>query len=211
MERRRYDSLRRTAQALQTRSEIADAARRLFVSQGWAATTVRDVAREAGVSVPTVYSVYGNKAGLTQALADAAGLSADLERQVAELDAAKDDPVRQLAAMAGFDRRLYERAGDVIVLLREASRSEPELGELYAEGRRTADRTRVEVFSGWPAGVLREGLDVPTAVDVYAGLCNVDVYRTFTGERGWSADRVEDWWRAALVRELLQTRGRSGV
>ncbi|WP_372446411.1 TetR family transcriptional regulator [Kribbella aluminosa] len=44
--------LRRTAQALQTRSEIADAALRLFVSQGWAATTARDVAREAGVSAP---------------------------------------------------------------------------------------------------------------------------------------------------------------
>ncbi|MGO4758231.1 helix-turn-helix domain-containing protein, partial [Streptomyces sp. 2MCAF27] len=65
--RRRYDSVRRTTQAQQTRAEIADAARRLFVSQGWAATTVRDVAREAGVSVPTVYAAYGNKTGLTRA------------------------------------------------------------------------------------------------------------------------------------------------
>ncbi|MEV0201787.1 TetR family transcriptional regulator [Nonomuraea sp. NPDC050691] len=45
---RRYDSLRRTAQALETRAEIARAARRLFVERGWAATTVRDVAREPG-------------------------------------------------------------------------------------------------------------------------------------------------------------------
>lgn len=207
VERRRYDSMRRTAQALQTRSEIADAARQLFVSQGWAATTVRDVAREAGVSVPTVYSVYGNKTGLTQALADAADLSADLDQQLADLDAATDDPERQLAAMAGFDRRLYERAGDVIQLLREAARAEPELAAVYGEGRRTADRTRVEVFSGWRAGALREGLDVATAVDIYAGLCNVDVYRTFIDERGWSPDRVEEWWSAALARELLADRG----
>jgi hypothetical protein len=45
------------------------------VEHGWAATTVRDVAGEAGVSVPTVYSAYGNKTGLIQAIADAADLS----------------------------------------------------------------------------------------------------------------------------------------
>ena len=34
--RRRYDSLRRTTQAMETRAEIARAARRLFDSRGWA-------------------------------------------------------------------------------------------------------------------------------------------------------------------------------
>ncbi|MEV0732496.1 TetR family transcriptional regulator [Polymorphospora sp. NPDC050346] len=201
--RRRYDSLRRTAQALETRADVARAARRLFVEQGWAATTVRDVAREAGVSVPTVYAVYGNKAGLTRALADAADLSADVPLQLAELEAAEKDPRRQLAAMVGFDRRLYERAGDVITLLREAGRTEPELAALYRDGRTRADETRVSVFSSWPPGVLRPDLDVPTATDIYAGMCNIDVYATLTTERGWTPDQVERWWREALVRELL--------
>ncbi|MDX3003256.1 helix-turn-helix domain containing protein [Kribbella solani] len=202
-ERRRYDSIRRTAQALQTRAEIADAARRLFVSNGWAATTVRDVAREAGVSTPTVYAVYGNKTSLTQALADSADLSGDLDRQIAELEAATGSPALQLAAMAGFDRRLYERAADVILLVREAGRVEPELGAVYREGRGKADQTRVAVFSAWAKNVLRAGLDVMSAVDVYAGLCNVDVYQTLTGERGWSPDRVERWWAETLARVLL--------
>ncbi|MFC5825008.1 TetR/AcrR family transcriptional regulator [Nonomuraea insulae] len=202
---RRYDSLRRTAQAMETRAGIAQAARRLFVDRGWAATTVRDVAREAGVSVPTVYSVYGNKAGLTRALADAAGVSADVAQQLAELEAAGASPERQLAVMAGFDRRLYERAGDVITLLREAGRAEPELAGVYRDGRRRADETRVAVFSSWPDGTLREGLDVPTAVDLYAGMCSIDVYTTFTTERGWSPDRVERWWSEALARELLRS------
>jgi AcrR family transcriptional regulator len=201
--RRRYDSLRRAAQALDTRAEIAQAARRLFVARGWAATTVRDVAREAGVSVPTIYSVYGNKAGLTRALADAADLSADLPQQVTQLEAAEASPERQLAAMAAYDRRLYERAGDVITLLREAGRTEPELAAVYRDGRRRADETRVAVFSSWPAGTLRPGLDVRHAVDIYAGLCGIDVYTTFTAERDWSPDCVEQWWSETLVRELL--------
>nr|WP_201761031.1 TetR/AcrR family transcriptional regulator [Nonomuraea sp. K271] len=188
---------------METRAEIAEAARRLFVGRGWAATTVRDVAREAGVSAPTVYAVYGNKAGLARALADAADLSADPSQQAAELEAAGADPPRQLAAMAGFDRRLYERAGDIIMLLREAGRAEPELATVYRDSRGRADQTRLAVFSSWPAGTLREGLDVPTAVDTYAALCSVDVYRTLTDERGWSPDQVEGWWADTLARQLL--------
>ncbi|HEX2134254.1 MAG TPA: helix-turn-helix domain-containing protein [Actinophytocola sp.] len=200
--RRRYDSLRRTTQAHETRAEIARAARRLFVAKGWSATTVRDVAREAGVSVPTVYAAYQNKAGLAQALAEAADLAADLPRLLADLETAPDPPA-QLAAMAGYDRRLYERAGDVITLVREAARTEPALAAAYRVGRRQGDRTRVEVFTSWPEGVLREGVGVPAAVDIYAALCTIDVYTTLTEERGWSPERVQRWWAEALARELL--------
>nr|WP_042180761.1 TetR/AcrR family transcriptional regulator [Kibdelosporangium sp. MJ126-NF4]CEL14569.1 Transcriptional regulator, TetR family [Kibdelosporangium sp. MJ126-NF4]CTQ88934.1 Transcriptional regulator, TetR family [Kibdelosporangium sp. MJ126-NF4] len=198
--RRKYDSLRRSTQALQTRAEIARAARRLFVEQGWAATTVRDVAQAAGVSVPTVYSVYGTKTGLALAVADSADLTADGPRMVEELESGAE-PVRQLAAMIGYDRRLFERSGDVITLMRDAGRVEPELADVYRAGRRRADETRVQVFSSWPGGVLRQ--EIATAVDVYAALCNIDVYRTLTGERGWSPDQVERWWNGVLARELL--------
>ncbi|MBF9129508.1 TetR/AcrR family transcriptional regulator [Plantactinospora sp. S1510] len=201
--RRRYESLRRAASAAETRGEIASAARRLFVSQGWAATTVRDVAREAGVSVPTVYATYGNKTGLTQALAEAANLAADPAQALADLDGAGNDPQGQLAAMAAYDRRLFERAGDVITLVREVGRSEPVLAATYREGRQRADETRIHVFSSWPAGVLRDGLDIAKATDIYAAICNIDVYHTLTDERGWQPDQVERWWTGALARELL--------
>ncbi|MFV0131857.1 TetR/AcrR family transcriptional regulator [Streptomyces sp. HMX87] len=201
--RRRYDSLRRTAQAQQTRADIARAARRLFISRGWAATTVRDVAREAGVSVPTVYATYGNKTGLTRALADAADLSADVAQLVAELEDPTADPASQLAAMAAFDRRLFQRAGDIITLVREAGRSEPELAAFYRDGRRRADAVRVQVFATWPADAFQHGLDVRLAADIYGALCNIDVFTELTAECGWSPDRVERWWGQALVRELL--------
>ncbi|MFF0270460.1 hypothetical protein [Kribbella sp. NPDC004536] len=41
--------MRRTVQALPARAEIAGAAHRMFVGRGWVATTVGDLAREAGV------------------------------------------------------------------------------------------------------------------------------------------------------------------
>ncbi|XVS63486.1 TetR/AcrR family transcriptional regulator [Actinosynnema sp. CA-299493] len=201
--KRRYDSLRRVAQAQETRAGIAHAARRLFVARGWAATTVRAVAEEAEVSVPTVYAAYGDKAGLVRAVADAVDISADPATTLAELADAAADPARQLAAMAAYDRRLFERSGDVIALVREAGRTEPALAAAYEEGRRGGDATRARVFSSWPDGVLRPGLDVRSAVDVYAALCNIDVYTTLTVERAWSPDRVQQWWGEVLARELL--------
>ncbi|WP_081620508.1 TetR/AcrR family transcriptional regulator [Nocardiopsis potens] len=194
---------RRAAQAQQTRAGIAQAARRLFVAQGWAATTVREVAREAGVSVPTVYAAYGNETGLARALADAADLAAGIPRTAEELEAAGEDPQRQLAAMAACDRRLFEQAGDVIALVREAGRTEPELAEAYRDGRRRADETRIRVFSAWAPGTLRGGLDVPAAVDAYAALCSIDVYTVLTEERGWPPERIEEWRTGVLARELL--------
>ncbi|TDD17763.1 TetR/AcrR family transcriptional regulator [Nonomuraea diastatica] len=200
--RRRYNSLRRVTQAKQTRAEIAGAARRLFLSQGWAATTVRDVAREAGVAVPTVYAAYQNKAGLVWALADAADLAAGLPQMIDELEATTD-PRRHLAAMAGYDRRLFERAGDLIALIRDAGRTEPELADFYRLGRRQVGEYRIQVFSSWPDGTLRPGLDAPTAVDIYAALCTIDVYTILRTERSWSPDRIERWWGEALARKLL--------
>jgi len=201
--RRPYDSPRRRDQARATRTDIAAAARRLFMAQGWAGTRVRDVAREAGVAEPTVYAVYGSKAGLALALVDSVDLAADVDGEDAELDAAAGDPAGQLAAMIGFDRRLFERGGDVLGLLHDAGRSEPDLAAAYRQGRARGDRTRQEVFSRWPPQALREGLDRRLAVDTYAALCNVDVYRVLTEERGWSPDQIERWWRDSLIRLLL--------
>ena len=199
---RRYESVRRVEQAQRTRADIAAAAGRLFVSRGWAGTTIRDVAREAGVAVPTVYAAYRSKAGLVWALADAADLAADLPAMLDEIERSAR-PRQQLAAMAAFDRRLFERAGDLIALVREAGRTEPELAGLYRQARTRADQTRVQVFSSWPGGTLRGDLDVAAAVDVYAGLCSIDVYTTLTAERSWPPERVERWWAGVLARELL--------
>lgn len=195
--RRTYDATRRLATAMQTRAEIAAAARRLFVSRGWGQTTVREIAREASVSEPTVYKAYGGKAGLALALVDAVDLAADVPRQLAELDAASGDPPGQLAAMVAFDRRLYERGGDVIRLLREAARTEPQLAAAYTEGRGRGEALRRNVFSTWPS------VDTTAACDTYAALVNVDVYTTLIDERQWTPDRVEHWWGTTLVRLLL--------
>jgi TetR/AcrR family transcriptional regulator, regulator of cefoperazone and chloramphenicol sensitivity len=211
--RRRYDSTRRELTAEQTRATIAHAARAVFLAKGWAATTVREVAAEAGVSIPTVYAAYGGKAALALALADSADLDAADDGPAAAPDAASAEggsaeagsapPVAQLAAMVRYDRRLFERSGDLIRLALDASRDEPLLAEAYRRRRREADAMRVTTFESWAPGTLRSGLTTTDAADIYGALCNIGVYTVLSTESGWSPDRIETWWAGVVARELL--------
>ena len=56
----------------QRRSAIVDAAQDLLLQQGFAATTIANVATAAGVSVETIYKTFGGKAGLVRAICDRA-------------------------------------------------------------------------------------------------------------------------------------------
>lgn len=200
---RPYRSALREEQAEQTRMRIARAARDRFVERGWAGTSVRSVAVAAGVSEATVYAVYGSKAGLATSLIDSADADADTGRAVAELDAADGDPRGQLAAFIRFDRRLFEKAGELIRVIAEGRRNEPALQAAYAEGRGRGDRVRREVFQTWPPGAFRPGVALDRALDIYAVTISIETYDFATHERGWTPDAVERWWIESLSDALL--------
>lgn len=198
---RPYASPLRRQQAQNTRTQIARAARDLFRARGWTQTRVRDVAADAGVSEATVYATYGSKAGLARALVEAVEASADVLTSPSQIP--DTDPTGQLAALIESDRRLFADGGDVIALLRDAGRAEPDLRDAYREGRAHADHLRREVFTAWPPVALREGVSAERAVDAYAALCNIDVYRELTDERRWTPDQVQAWWTDTLTMTIL--------
>lgn len=201
---RAYRSDLREQQAERTRELIAASARARFLESGWAGTSVRSVAEGAGVSEATVYSVYGTKAGLASSLVDAAERGADLRRAIAELQERTGDPAAQLRAFIGFDRRLYEAAGDVLRILAEGRRQHPELGAAYDGGRSRGDSQRRALFSSWPADTWRTGIGVERAVAVYGIVVSLDTFTTATRDYGWSPAEVEDWWQGTLRRLLLR-------
>jgi len=67
---RSYRSPQRRERAAATRLSVLAAARDLFQAKGYAATTVADVARRAGVSVDTVYASVGRKPELVLSVID---------------------------------------------------------------------------------------------------------------------------------------------
>ncbi len=60
----------RTPQGEQTRRVLYDVAVRLIASRGWQATTLRDIAAEAGVSVGLLYRYFPSKRAVVLALYD---------------------------------------------------------------------------------------------------------------------------------------------
>jgi AcrR family transcriptional regulator len=62
--RRRYNADGRRAQARATRERILETARTLFIEQGYAGTSVAQIAAAAGVSAPTVFAGFSSKVNL---------------------------------------------------------------------------------------------------------------------------------------------------
>ncbi len=69
---RAYRSAHREEQARRTRRRVLVAATEAFLSRGYAGTTMRSVAAEAGVSVARLEQQFATKAGLLKAAIDVA-------------------------------------------------------------------------------------------------------------------------------------------
>jgi AcrR family transcriptional regulator len=108
---RPYRSALRAEQAEDTRSRILDAALRVMAT-GMASLSIPAVAREAGVSVPTVYRHFGTKADLLGRMYPHAARRAGLDRvpdpkSVDELKGTVLGLVERLDALSDVDRAAY--------------------------------------------------------------------------------------------------------
>ena len=86
---------KRKGEGLQRRAEILDAAKQLFVEEGYAATTIRRIAAKLGVSSTALYVYFPDKDAILVEICDAtfAGL-------IAELDDVRRDATDPLDALA---------------------------------------------------------------------------------------------------------------
>ncbi len=191
----------RQRQALETREKVVAAARHLFATRGYAATTIQAIATECGVAVPTIYDAFRSKRGILEA----ARLVMLRDAQIPELmaDAMDEpDPGRKLDLAARWLRRQMETSYDVIQAFREASRADPDAA---ADHRRILDR-RAKSLEGFVASVrphLAPEVSVRTANDILWAFSNEELYRELVAERGWSHDHYERWLAQILRAQLL--------
>jgi AcrR family transcriptional regulator len=110
-ETRTYQSTLRAEQAEETRHRILDAALRVMTT-GLAQLSVPAVAREAGVSVPTVYRHFGTKAELLAEIYPHAARRAGLDRipdpsSAGDVKGAVRALIERLDAMGDMDRAAF--------------------------------------------------------------------------------------------------------
>lgn len=207
--KRKYDATGRRARAEAARQRIVAAARDLFESSGYAATTMEAVAEAAQVSVETVYKAFGSKLALLQRVIDfnLAGDSAEVplaERSLFMEVRVEPDQVRQVELLARNARIVLERAGPLQWAIRVAAEHEPDLSEVVARYNAMRLRT-MRTFIEWIAerGRLRDDMAVDQAALTYWTLSSTEVHHFLRGLGGLSADDYESWLATSLKALLL--------
>jgi len=191
----------RQRQALWTQRLIVDAARKLFLERGYAATTMDAIAEEAGVAVSTVYAAFKNKRTILRAIREA-WHEQTRAREINEEASRQPDPERRLEMVVNATRRQWETGGAVVAIYQGAAAADrgaaAELREAL-RGRRAALDRVVEGMEG----SLRPGLDEDRAAAILRAVCRAEVYRELVGESGWSPDEYEAWLFKTLTEQLL--------
>ncbi len=208
--RRKYSSPLRERQAKATRRAVLQAARELFIAQGYGATTVEQIAQRAGVSKPTVFSAVGNKQLVLRAVRDVAIAGDDEPVPVAKRPAtdrirAEPDQRRAVALLAQHLTGVASRYAEINEVLHAAADSgEDDLRELWKleeDQRLTGARLWVDVLTS--KGPLRPGLDNGTAVDVMWLLMSTDNYYRLVHRRRWTKQQYQQWLAASITQLLF--------
>ena len=207
--KRRYDTAGRRAAAARRRAAIIEAATQLFLSLGYQATTMAAVAREAGVSAETVYTVIGTKAELFRLLTEAAISGTDEPVPVLQRDyilALRAEPSGRgkLEIYAAAITRIQQRMAPLYRAVQQAAAAEPELAGVWQQllDRRAANMPML-IEHLQSAGALRPGLSRQDAADTVWAVNSTEVYQLMTETRGWSPQRYQQWLTQTLGRLLL--------
>jgi AcrR family transcriptional regulator len=203
--KRPYRSPRREAQARQTRERIVDAARRLWVERGFAATTIEAIAAGANVAVQTVYGTFGSKSSILIALLGRLEETAGGETLMGDLGRARNAR-EQIAIIASFNRRLFEAGADVLAIALGTVATDPDVAEWVVEGDRRRRHGQSFLVADWHrARALKPRMSRPEAGDILYTLTSPEVYLLLVRTSGWTPAQYERWIDRTLAAMLLRT------
>lgn len=114
--RREYRLGKRAIQVEQTRASLLEAARNRLVRDGAANLVMRDVAKDAGVTEPTIFSHFGSKLGLLNAITRELATRGEVDVPIVQDVVAIADPcealrefIRSICRLWDLDRELFRQ------------------------------------------------------------------------------------------------------
>jgi AcrR family transcriptional regulator len=208
--KRPYDARRRRERADEqrraTRSRVIDAATRLFTDRGYVATTMTDIAREAGVAMQSVYSAGTSKADLLLLAVERAVAGDDQDLYVHERPSwtsvrDEPDPLRQMELIAAALCEVQERSAAIQAAFRQAAAVDPAVAEIL----QAAQRRRLESVSALVKMVAAKHLrhSYTDSADTLWALATPEVWMLLRQTRRWSTKRIRAWLARTLTETLL--------
>jgi len=199
---RPYNSPTRRLQLSATKEAVIAAAIDLMARRGYAATTMDEIAGEAGVAVQTVYKHFGSKARIVMSFLKQAQADERLAEQRRRMMQTAD-PIEQVRLLAQR-ARLYAEIGLHASLTFAARAQDTELARAWSRGREDHRRSCIEYARSLEGkGALREGLSVEQAADHMWVLMSPDLLLMMRRDNDWSLDKCERWLAGVLTRLLL--------
>jgi AcrR family transcriptional regulator len=207
--KRPYDNSRRLAQVRATRLRVIEAAKQLFIEQGYPATTLESVADAAEVPLPTLYRWFGSKRALLTAVLEISFVGDDepvafVDRPAVQAALSEADPADLLNAFAAIARDFMDRASGILHVLATAAQVDADAADLLAQIRRQRHTGQARIVTALvERGALDPKLDPSEASDFVYLLWSPDTHRILTIERGWTPQQYEAWLGHALRRTFL--------
>lgn len=205
--KRRYDGSRRQEQARATRRAVLRAAHDLFVRQGYARTTVAEVAAAAGVSSETVYAAFRSKAGLLRRVWDVTigGDDQDVayhERPEVAALRAEPDLEKRLRMQARTATATARRTGPFLRALEAAAGADASAAALLED----VHRQRYEgigIMAREAAATGQLAVDEQVCRDLVWATTDAVLWHRLVEQRGWDdeqfAAHLADTWVSWLV------------
>jgi AcrR family transcriptional regulator len=201
MEKVKAGLTHRQRQALATRTLIVDAARRLFLQQGFAATTIEAISAEAGVAVSTVYAIFRNKRGILATIREAWHQTSG-QRELYQEALQTSDSQQRLALVAHATRRQWETGGEMMAIYEAAAYADREAAEELATALR-GRRAGLQRFIEGSTDVLRQDRSPEQLLTILLALTRPELYAEMVKVSGWSPQAYEDWLADILRGQLL--------
>ena len=196
--RRPYRSPKREAAALRTRHAIRDAAEALFLRDGYTSTSMKAIAKAAGVSEKGMYLTYASKAKLLREVIQVAVRGDESPATLAERPewrAVMAGPIDEVfARFAARNAALMARTAPIIAVAEAAAATDPELAE-YRDRAHATSRADLHALATElkQRGALAPHISEQDAADtMYALVTDANIYLRLTTECGWTQARYAD-------------------
>jgi TetR/AcrR family transcriptional regulator, cholesterol catabolism regulator len=186
------------------RREIDEVASELFHANGYAATSVRDIARALDIQGASLYAHVASKEDVLWSIVDATATAFERRADEALADADGGDPVDRLAALieahVEVSTRDPERASVFVTEWRHLS-----------EERRAQIRDRRDAYERRFRDLIDEGIAVGALRHIDAAIAADFILAALNGIPAWyrpdgrlSADRITDHYVDLALRSLTE-------
>ena len=186
------------------RREIDEVASELFHANGYAATSVRDIARALDIQAASMYAHVASKEDVLWSIVDRAAGAFEAAADAAVADGATADPVDRLAALV---------EAHVEVVTADPRRSSVFVTEWrhLSPDRRTVIADRRDAYEARFRATIEDGIATGSFASTDAAIAATFLLTALNGIAGWyrpdgrlSADRLADHYVDLALRSLSE-------